>query len=355
MSHDDTCPGCGQDHADLPPFKDCGHPVDGQGECHTSTLMHCPHHFAVLLADAMGSSLPGAQPGKFRTVLLHLNNDAMAVNAWLVWMAMLNRYAVPPGADRLKAIAAAAPPPLPDAPRYYAEALPLITHAYSSAVLGDFSAVQQVMHTANHMLDENGQLCFLKSCAASTAVAAETGGCTPESVAVWGLLGSQVGTAAAAEVLPLLVDMVMAQARVDTAATLPLVKSLLALPGAKPLMVAVDIVARAMAQTVSTDATVLFGSGMPGDANAYDGMVDVERAEPEHTDRAVMAGVWAVRAQRAYSGATSAADATARLRAVARSHGDSLRFALDVIVAGTQMLGYGHALDMAEADGSTPA
>lgn len=356
-----NCPGCGQDHADNPPFEDCGHPQEGKGQCHTSALMNCTNHFSQLIMRALDASVKVGQPQAFRDLMLHLNSDGMAVSAWYTWMAMVHRYAVPEGMDRLAAVAAAAPPPPgPDAPAYYTQALPLIAHAYSSAVLGDFTAVEATMHTANAMLDEKGVECFLKSCAASTAVAVDKADCVPDDLSVWGMLGSQVGNGIGAQVLPILVDMVLAQGKQDAAAVVPLLKALLRLDGMQPMVTAVDILSRAMAQTVSADAMVLYGSGLPGDDNAYSGVVDVDRATPDNVSRDVMAGVWAIRASKAYADAETEDDATLRIREVARSHGDPLRFATDVVVAATQMLGYAHVMDVqtadaADADGSTPA
>jgi hypothetical protein len=96
---------------------------------------------------------------------------------------------------------------------------------------------------------------------------------------------------------------------------------------------------------------VLVAEAPPGDADhQIQGVVDVGLASPEVESPGVMAGVWALRAAEQYAAAADEDDATNRIRELIREHGSFGKFGTDVVLAGTQILGYAQASDVAASE-----
>lgn len=334
MSH---CPHCNTDHT---PPSDCGHQAECVDGCHRSALMPCPQHFLILSGSALGAALTG-DGRSFIQAVEHLNRDGYVMAAYFTWTAILGRYAVNEGQDPLEVVRAIGEVPVPEGvPEYVARAAPLILHATRAALVGDGDTLEATLAVAQE-LEGSALLSFLMSIAASASIHADTTeACTSDHVAAYHLLGSQVGDGTGFEVLPFLVGMVVAQQAADADAALRYFRQLADLPGARPLVVAVDIVGRTLGQMIEPDVTVLSCGGRPDAGGELTGVVDVERATPTNLSRELMAGVWAVRTAQAYAAATSEHAATAAVRALLVEHGDPGVFEVDVILAGTQILGY---------------
>ena len=336
---------CSHDHVREQAPDPCGHMEQEAGRCHSSPLLPCPGHFGQLNGEAMcAADGPPTAAGErpFLEALMHLNNDGYTIAAWYTWMALIGEYSVPPGADKLRALSRPNPPCPPEAPEYFRLAYPLVAYACRSAVLGDFEAVEATLGTAHRKLDIQGMVSFLKSCAASAQIAVDhNDACTVDHLMAYSLLGSQAANGYGAAVLPCVVDMVVAQKQQRHKDVFPALDRLMKIPGDLALIAATDLLGRALAQTVKVDATMLYGEGpLTSDGSSIKGVADIDGAEPENTDRAVMMGVWAMRASRAYAEGTCEGDAADRINAVSQRHGNTGRFALDVVLAGTQILGY---------------
>lgn len=342
------CSDCAEE-ADIP---DCGHPQDGQNICHISPLFPCPNHFSGLNAQALCAALPSPSPQRsFTSAVEHLNSDGLIVSAWYTWMAMLGQFSVPPGEDREKILRRPVEPPeIPDdAPAYLRDSAPLVSYACRAAVVGDWDTAEATLQAAHVNLDGEGMMCFLKSIAASTHLATDYNpDCTPQHLALYHLFGSQVEERVGAEVLPYLANMAVGHLTGNEQLVHDVFEALLRLPSHDPLAIGASVVARTLAQITSAEVALVNLGGVPGSLASVEGMVDVERATEENTDRAVMAGVWTVRAAQAYARAVDLDDAIARVRGVAQHHGQPGQFVMDVVLAGTQMVAYTYAAVRAE-------
>lgn len=337
--------GCDQQH---PPLEGCGHQENVEGACHRNAVIPCPGHFTKLSGQALAAATPGrgdalSDSRTFMELIQHINRDGYIVSTFYTWVALLGRYAVPPGRTPDETLRAMPPVPNvpPGSPEYLVQVGNLVGYVSRAAVAGDGATVSAVLEVAQDKLEGEGLLAFLASVAASAHVAVETNDdCTTDHIAMYHLMGSQVAEPVGLSVLPFAVDMVVAQQTGDVEAASNAFKSILELPGTRPLAAAVDVVSRTLGQLIVPGVSLAATRGLPSVEGAVQGMVDLAVASPENTSRELMAGVWAVRAAEAYAGATGPHDATERIRAVARQHGKPFDFGMDVVLSTTQMMGY---------------
>lgn len=330
------------------PHGPCGHlDVSGAASpCHRSGLMPCPSHFAQQSGLALMYAVPDSQrtPLKdFATAVQHLNSDGMLVSAFYTWMAMVGRYTVPDGKDPLETLDSIEEPNMPaGAPLFVDQVFNLTKWACRAAVLGDGETVAASLAAANaEETEPRVLLSFLMSAAATAHIAAEVNdACTSQHIGLFQTLGSQVGDADGMVVLPLLVDMVYAYQHRDEDTAVQALEKLVELPGTAPLVAAVDVLGRTLGQLTDENVTMAqcTSKGMPQGKLEVEGMVNLQTATAENTDSAVMAGVWALRTAHAYGNATSQKAANHAVQALADRHGQPVRFAVDVVMAATQML-----------------
>lgn len=342
------CPSCGDhDHDNLP--GGCDHAAET--DCHRNGLLACPTHFAHISADALeGATGRGTGDQPFLLALRHINADGYTFCAYYTWMALLGRYAVDPGTDR-EAFLAKIPVELPElpghAPEYLAAVGNRLSFASRAALINDGATVAATLASVEDMTSE-ATVSFLMSVAASAHLAVDINdACTSDEVQAYHLLGSQVTEEHGFMALPFLADMVLGQWKGDASRATEAWTELMKLSDEHPkfMAVVVDVVSRTLGQMLSADANLITTGGQRmGEGFIPTGMVDVKLASPENTPPEVMAGVWAARAAEAYAGATSRDDATTRIQAVGEQHPRGrFAFAVDVVLAGTSMLGY--ALD----------
>lgn len=336
----ESCPVCGGGHAS----HSCTHAQDT--DCHRNPLMACPTHFAHASADALEAAV-GHSDLTFVTAMKHLNGDGCTFPAFYTWMALLGRYAVPEGTNREAYLASASSelPPVPDGSPDYLEAVARrLSFASRAAVVNDGPTVAATLATVEE-LSADATVSFLKSVAASAHLAVDANdACTSDDVQLYHLLGSQVTEERGFMALPWLADMVKGQWRGDVPLSVGAWTELMRLSDLHPtfMAVVVDVVSRALGQMLSPTATLVTTGGQRlAEGFVPTGLVDVNVADPANTAPEVMAGVWAARAAEAYAQATGREDATARIQAVGAAHpGGTFAFAVDVVLAGTSMLGY---------------
>lgn len=316
----------------------CGHNVPPQ-DCHNMWYAACPHHFSTHVSQALSRSIEVDGVAPFYEELRHLILDRYLAPAYYTWAAMIGRYSVP-GADmRMGVLADGRVTSEDEVPEHALRVARLVETACRAAVANDPANLDAVLEVIADQGEMGPTLSFMMSLAASAGITFTIAdACTPRHVSAYLLLGSQVHTGWGAVVLPHLVDFVVLH--IDIAADrrspeeLPGVMARMAdsADAARHLPIAVDIVCRALAQTIEIDATVVDQSSMA--------VVDVDGATQENTPREMMAMVWAIRASRAYAQSATPEDGNAALRTVVRQRGDALKFAIDVITAGTQMLAH---------------
>lgn len=334
----ESCPGCGASHAT------CTHAQET--ECHRNPLLSCPTHFAHTSADALEAAV-GHSDLTFVTAMKHINSDGCTFPAFYTWMALLGRYAVPEGTNREEYLASSAAelPPVPDgSPDYLEVVVRRLSFASRAAVVNDGATVAATLATVEELSAE-ATVSFLKSVAASAHLAVDgNDACTSDDVQLYHLLGSQVTEERGFMALPWLADLVKGQWRGDAPLAVEAWTELMRLSDLHPtfMPVVVDVVARALGQMLSPTATLVTTDGQRlAEGFVPTGLVDVNVADPANTSPEVMAGVWAARAAEAYAQSSSREDATARIRAVGDAHPRGrFAFAVDVVLAGTSMLGY---------------
>lgn len=322
---------------------DCGHRTlaDSAERCHRVGFAPCPYHFGQLFLPSLSMSLHHPTEAMVEN-LRHITADGFLASAFCTWAALLHRYAVPEGMDPAATLAGQGMTfhqthgkPAPDHNLMVA----YIRTTVRAALLGDVATLEATMAAAMETLGVEGTVSYLNSIAASAAAnSGASEAFTREHYDAYATLGSQAGDGWGVVALPILVDMVFAhQGHVccpfpqHVTELLPLFRKLVALDprGNAGLKVSVDILTRVLGQTVSADVSLFDGDNQR--------QVDIENATVSDTP-SLMPTVWVLRSAHAYGGATSNKDAMARLRAVVDRHGDTTRYAADLIIYGTQIL-----------------
>lgn len=316
----------------------CGHNLPPQ-PCHNMWFAACPHHFSQHVSQALSRSIEPGNLVPFYEELRHLIIDRYVTPSYYTWAAMIGRYSTP-GADmRMGVLADGRVTSEDEVPESALRVARLVETTCRAAVANDPANLDAVLEVIADQGDIQQTLTFMVSLAASAGITMTIAdACTPGHISAYLLLGSQVHTGYGAVVLPHLVEFVMLHIDIANNRRSPeelpgLMAEMIDSAGAaRHLPIAVDIVCRALAQTIETDAVVVDQSSMA--------VVDVDEADPEKMPREMMAMVWAIRASRAYAQAQSPQESSAALSAVVRRRGDALKFAIDVITAGTQMLAH---------------
>lgn len=337
MTDDPHGPGC-----------TCGGNHTATSPCHRTTLLPCPHHFEFLALTSMryATDTDPVERRRFTRALHGLHDMNAARAAYHTWMAMLGRWAVPPGMDRDEVLAK--PMAMPElgrgAPPHMPTTMRLMNVASRAAIAGDTDVVFDSLVAASRELDTRGMVSFLGSTCASAAIACSNADADTVASRAYMRLGSQLRNREGCAMLADLVVLVEAHAGeatdAKTEAGMAAAGRVLHDATAQQTLAAMELVGRTVGQMTEPDATLMTSGGPGGDGL---GVVDWRTATPGDGPGSEwwMPGVWAMRAADAYVGAATLPDMGVRVRALADSYpGLAMDFVADVIIGGTQMLGY---------------
>lgn len=315
----------------------CAHNLIGK-PCHNMWFTACPNHFSAHTAQALRHAIgTGDNVVPFYAELQHLVLDRYLTPAYYTWAAMIGRYTERGEDLRVGILDDGRVTPGGQMPGHAVRVARHVEMTCRAAAAQDPANLDAALEAIADQGETDQTVSFMMSIAASAGLTVNfADACTSEHITAYLLLGSQIQNGWGSVVLPYLVDLVMLHGDIAANRRSPeelpgLVRTLIdSAPTIHPLPVATDIVCRTLAQTVDIDALVVDQATMT--------VLDIDRASPENTERAMMAMVWAVRASRAYARAQTAEQGNLALREVVRQRGDGLSFAVDVIAAGTQMI-----------------